>query len=445
MRKGPQFEVLSQEMFIRKETIMSCKQGLRSLLVFAVLSALMSTPAWSAGFSILEQSVPGAGRALAGMTAEIEDPSALYFNAAAPAWFQKGKIIVGSHFLRARAEFEDKGSTAAGEDNGNFGGWSVIPNVYWVQPISSTVSLGLGMSATSGTSTDYNTHWRGKYIALDTEIAVVSINPTISWKVLDCLSIGAGPIIEYADVCLSQALPYGPMTGGLFPDGQLKLQGDSVAFGFAVGALYIPFEGTRLGIGYRSRVTHDLDLDARARQVPGRGIVKDDAQADLELPAMLNFGVQQDITERWTIMADVCWSEWSVMEELKVNFDPKIAGTLGKKSETIDMSWRDCWRVGLGTEYDLNDKWTLRCGVAYDQTPVKDVEHRTPRLPDADRYWLTCGAQYRFSENIAFDFGYIHIFFKDVKMDYADPLGRRVKGDVTGSADILSLAMTYTF
>ena len=423
------------------------KQRLRSLVVFAVMLAAMGTPAWSAGFSILEQSVPGAGRALAGMTADIEDPSALYFNAAAPAWFEKGKIIIGNHFLRAKAEFEDKGSTATGEDNGSFGGWSVIPNIYWVQPVSSTVSVGLGMSATSGTSTGYNTHWRGKYIALDTEIAVVSINPTISWKVLDTLSIGAGPVIEYADVCLSQVVPYSlkPLPGGPYPDGQLKLKGDSVAMGFAIGALYIPVEGTRLGIGYRSRITHDLDLEARVRKVPGVGVVEDDAQADLDLPAMLNLGVQQDLTERWTVMADVCWSEWSVMEELKVNFDPKVAAALGKPSDTVPMDWRNCWRVGLGTEYDLNDKWTVRCGVAYDQTPVEDVEHRTPRLPDADRYWLTCGAQYRYSENITLDLGYVHIFFKDVKMDYRDVLGQTVKGDITGSADIFSMAMTYTF
>ncbi|HQL08530.1 MAG TPA: outer membrane protein transport protein [Lentisphaeria bacterium] len=429
------------------------KQRLRSLVVFAVMLAAMGTPAWSAGFSILEQSIPGAGRALAGMTADIEDPSALYFNAAAPAWFEKGKIIIGNHFLRAKAEFEDKGSTATGEDNGSFGGWSVIPNIYWVQPVSSTVSVGLGMSATSGTSTGYNTHWRGKYIALDTEIAVVSINPTISWKALDTLSIGAGPVIEYADVCLSQVVPYSlkPLPGGPYPDGQLKLKGDSVAMGFAIGALYIPVEGTRLGIGYRSRITHDLDLEARVRgSVPTGARVTDDAQADLDLPAMLNLGVQQDITERWTVMADVCWSEWSVMEELKVNFDPEVAKALGwprgpKNDETIKMNWRDCWRVGLGTEYDLNDKWTVRCGVAYDQTPVEDVEDRTPRLPDADRYWLTCGAQYRYSENITLDLGYVHIFFKDVKMDYRDVLGQTVKGDITGSADIFSMGMTYTF
>jgi long-chain fatty acid transport protein len=421
------------------------KPGFRSLLFAVLLLGFLAGPIWGAGFSILEQSIPGAGRALAGMTAEIRDPSALYFNAAAPAWFDKGKIIVGSHFLRASAKFDDRGSSAPGEDNGNFGGWSVIPNVYWVQPVSNTVSIGLGMSATSGTSTGYNTHWRGKYINLETEIAVISINPVLSWKAHDCLSLGVGPIIEQANVCLSQALPYGPMTGGMFPDGQLKLKGDSVALGFALGALYIPFEGTRIGLGYRSRITHDLDLDARARGVPGVGRVKDDAQADLDLPAMINFGVQQDITKRWSVMTDVCWSEWSVMEELKVNFDPKVAAALGKKSETIDMSWRNCWRVALGTEYELNDKWTVRCGVAYDQTPVKDVEHRTPRLPDADRYWLTCGAQYRYSEKISLDFGYVHIFFKDVKMDYADALGQRVKGDVEGSADIFSMGLTYSF
>ncbi len=43
--------------------------------------------------------------------------------------------------------------------------------------------------------------------------------------------------------------------------------------------------------------------------------------------------------------------------------------------------------MSAGANYWVNDQWKLRCGIAWDQSPVQDAE-RTPRLPDADR----CGS-----------------------------------------------------
>ena len=50
---------------------------------------------------------------------------------------------------------------------------------------------------------------------------------------------------------------------------------------------------------------------------------------------------------------------------------------------TVDQ---DTWRAGVGVGYQVNDSLKLRFGTAYDKSPVQD-EHRTPRLPDADRIW----------------------------------------------------------
>lgn len=412
------------------------------LLLIAALS--LSYCVHGSGFSILEQSVPGIGRALAGMTAETNDPSAIFFNSASPAWFDKPAISLGSHFLRARAFYDDRGSDGySGSNGGNMGGWSAIPNLYVAYPVAEGISLGLGISATSGTSTSYSSDWIGRYLALETEIAVVDINPVIAWKVRDDLSIGVGALVQYADVTLSQAVPFG-FVGA--KDGQMKLEGDSWAAGFTLGALYEPLQGTRFGIGYRSRVTHDLDLDARVRGVPailaGMGLKStSSAKADLRLPAILNFGVQQDINEKLTLMGDVSWTEWSVMKDLTVKFDRPV---LGKSGDSVEMKWKDCWRFAFGGEYKLTDQFTLRAGVAYDKTPVSSSKHRSVRLPDADRYWTSLGLGYQYTENIRFDLGYTHIFFKDVNVVTVTDEGT-LRGKATGSADIFSMGMTYTF
>ncbi len=412
------------------------------MLVIGVLS--LACGSYGAGFSILEQSVSGLGRSLAGMTAETRDPSAIFFNSAAPAWFEKAEISLGTHFLHARAFYDDRGSEGfTGNNGGNMGGWSYIPNMYLVCPVASGVSLGLGMSATSGTSTSYSPYWIGRYLGVETEIAVMDLNPVIAWKVREDLSIGVGGLIEYADVTLSQAVQF-PIPGSA--DGQMKIEGDSLAYGFTLGVLYEPVSGTRLGLGYRSRMTHDLDLNARVRGVPailtGMGLKSaSSAEAELKLPSMINFGIQQDLGEKWTVMADVSWTEWSVMDELTVKFDRPV---LGSKGDTLKMKWDDCWRFAVGCEYKWTEAFTLRCGLAYDQTPVSSKDSRSVRLPEADRYWASAGIGYKLAENIRLDLAYTHIFFETVELVNKTPAGT-LRGKVTGDADIICAAITYMF
>ena len=60
------------------------KNTFKALFAAGLLSAGIG---FGAGFSILEQSVPGMGRSLAGMSADTTDTASLYFNPAASAWW----------------------------------------------------------------------------------------------------------------------------------------------------------------------------------------------------------------------------------------------------------------------------------------------------------------------------------------------------------------------
>src|SRR3546814_20207632 len=39
-------------------------------------------------------------------------------------------------------------------------------------------------------------------------------------------------------------------------------------------------------------------------------------------------------------------------------------------NDELDLRFRDTWRVALGANYKLNHQWTLKGGVAWDQSPV---------------------------------------------------------------------------
>ena len=78
----------------------------------------------------------------------------------------------------------------------------------------------------------------------------------------------------------------------------------------------------------------------------------------------------------------------------------------------LPENFKDTWRFSAGVNYQYNDKTVLRAGVAYDQSPVNDID-RSARLPDNDRTWLTVGGRYKYSTALNFDVGAAYICVKD--------------------------------
>jgi long-chain fatty acid transport protein len=109
--------------------------------------------------------------------------------------------------------------------------------------------------------------------------------------------------------------------------------------------------------------------------------------------------------------------------------------------------------VSIGGLYRIRPKWTLRAGFEYDESPV-DAKDRTPRVPDADRYWFTVGASYEYSESFSFDFAYTYIYISDYSIDDTEvttgavtgvPVGNTLDGRYEGNANILSAQVRWTF
>lgn len=394
------------------------------------------------GFSILEQSTAGLGRALAGMTCDINEPSAVFFNPSLSAWHERPAFNLGGNWLHVSATaHKNSKNTAAGDCGNDGGGWSHVPNFDLVYPVTDKIALGLAFSATSGTATKWNPKWVGRFQSIDTELSVVEATPSISYKILDNLSIGAGLIVQYADI---------EMTRYNYPIGHLKLKGDSYALGYIAGLTYQPFEKTQVGLSYRSRMTQELELEGRLTETPF-GTLRGDADADLDLPAVANFGITQGITDKWEVMMDLSWTKASVFDELSITFDKKSKlgqmayQTTGSYKQTEVMKWKDTWRIAFGTEYKLTDKWTVRCGTAFDRTPATEPELRSSTLPDLNRYWLSAGVSYQWNEHLRFDLSYVRIVFEKGEWRMTLPDGSVASCQLGCSTDIISYALTYTF
>lgn len=446
------------------------KRSMKGNLLAAVAAIAIAAPlpAGAAGYLLKEQSASGQGTSFAGATANgMGDATGLFFNPAALGAIE-GNQAVGvlsgvfpnsktSNARGTRAARLGGGPIVGTSSPGDIGMDAVLPSGYVAYTVSPDVKLGLAITAPWGLSTDYPESWTGRYHGIHSSLLTVNISPTVSYRLMPELTVAGGLQVQYAKARLSQAVDFGsilaatgvPVAPGS-RDGTGEVKGDDWGFGFTAGMLYEPMKGTRFGVSYRSSVFHELDGDGKFEGVPAvpalqASFAGSPARAKVATPDIIAFGAYHELTNSFAVMADAQWTNWSRFKELRIQYrNPLRADTV------TEEYWDDSWFFALGAAYKVNEKLTLRAGVAYDQTPVTD-QHRTPRIPDEDRYWLSIGAGYQITDNIRTEIGYTHIFANKAKIDLRDNLtgSDAFRGNLTAEykahVDIIALQTKITF
>jgi long-chain fatty acid transport protein len=450
------------------------KNGFTVLLWVVILISGGVMNANASGYAIVEQGVRGLGTAYAGAAALAQDPSIIFYNPAGLVRLAGKQVEAGLHYIVPKAEFKNNGSATVlttpltGGDGGDGGEAAFVPNFYYSHQVSDGVVAGIGIHAPFGLATEYDKDWVGRYHAVESRLATININPSMAARMNEKWSVGAGLSIEYAKATLSSKADLGTIRNlppfnqdpynSLLPagtpqgdDGFSEIEGDNWAYGFNIGLLFEPTQGTRFGLAFRSSIHHKLDgevdweYDTTTAQAIGTAIngVDGNANATLNLPETLSLAGYNEFNDKLAIVADVTFTNWDRFDELRIKYGS------GQQDTVVTTEWDDTWRFGLGFIYTPTENCTGRIGCAYDQSPVPSEEYRTPRIPDADRIWIALGAGYKVNRNFEFNLGYTHIFVDDPAVNKPATGEDAIRGNLVGqwdvSVDIVSLNATYIF
>ena len=440
-----------------------------SALALGIAGALAFGQADASGFQLRESSVKNLGRANAGSAVSNGDASVVALNPAAMAGLDRNTVQVDLTAIDLDADFTGGGqhlagtplaSSIQGGNGGDPGDVTLVPAFAAVFPMGdSGLTFGASVGAPFGLKTEYEDGWVGRYQALTSDVKVVDLTLSVSLESQDGYSIGAGLIYERAEAELSKALDFGtalcagsgnplncvtpgfPFRPGQY-DGDINVSGDSTEFGFILGAQVRPSDNLAIGLSHRTEIKHRLDgtvdFDTRGNPLLAAGFPDGPGGAQVTLPSITTLSLRYGVTDNVRVLADFQQTGWDSLDTLEIR---RANGALVGSEE---FDWDETHFFSVGAEFDMSDAFTLRAGVAQDESPTNDA-HRSPRLPDDDRMLYSIGASWNVSDNLTVDAAYQHITIDDPTVNNVSDTGSTLSGSFDGSANLFGISAQYRF
>ncbi len=469
-------------------------------ITFGLAASLcaISGSAYASAFNLWEYNGVAIGNYNAGGAAIAEDASTGFTNPAGLVRLPHAQIVISGDPVLTKSSFKGYAcgglvgpvTTSTGavisnacllsrvrSDDG--GGFGFVPATHVSLPITDRWFAGLSLTGPFGLKTDYGRTKPVKYSATKSEIFSININPNVAFKINDHWSVGAGFDALWLDAVLDQSINLFPQNVTLTPlvppipftvnstmDSQAENHADDWGYGWNAGVLWQRDENTRVGLSYRS---HIVVKPSGTSKLNGPGAVSlrtTRAKTTIDLPGLAMLSGYYKFNPQWAAMATVSYTQWSSIQKIvlknTVTPNPTAPFTVlsgpgqpvpaasftmqinpAINNVTLPQKFRNTWRASAGIDYMPTEKWRVRMGGGFDQTPIK-TKHRTVRLPDANRWALAIGGGYTINEYMRVDAGYEHIWQGDGKINQANSISM-TQGKVHNSGDVLGFQGTLTF
>ena len=146
----------------------------------------------------------------------------------------------------------------------------------------------------------------------------------------------------------------------------------------------------------------------------GGSSFKTETKTKVEFPETASLGFAYRPTKALTIALDFEWVGWSVFDEGTYDFEREIP-EVGFVDITADLDWDDAWRIKLGMDYKVTERFSVRCGYSYLEGQVP--EHSlSPAFPSTDNHNVSIGMGYKINR-WSVDAFYLAEIFEDLTVD----------------------------
>jgi len=386
-----------------------------SMLGVCALLSLVCTPCWAGGLYITETGLTSQGTAHAGALAYANDASAAWYNPAGMTRLSGTEIQASAGVLFGQVEFEqDPGTPVAGGNGGNAALPAPILGFSLAHSFTDRLKGGFALGSISGAGLDYDNSWAGRQQATEVQLIMLTAAPSLAYRLLDWLSVGAQLQISYASLDPFELRAPNPAQSFI------RIDGDTWVFGYSIGALVEISERTRLGVKYQSETELDFsgDLNISGGMVGGTSFSTD---LTIQLPQAVEVSLYHEINDQWAVLGTANWEQWSDFRSIPIS--------TARGSAQIPRGWVDTFKLAGGVHYRLSPLWLLKAGMAYDSSPV-GASQRTADMPMDRQFRYAVGAQYQYSEALSLGGAFEYIDLGKGEINSSQLMGEYDRNDL---------------
>jgi long-chain fatty acid transport protein len=406
---------------------------MKKLLSF-VLFFLVGSTLYAGGYRVAIQGQKQLAMGHTGV-AVISSAESVFFNPAGMSFLDgKMNFSLGVSGIIAETRYENK---EFGDAYNTEAGLGTPFNFYATYKANDWLSFGLGIYTPYGSSVEWEKDWSGSHLVNDIDLQAIFVQPTVAVKISDKFSIGGGPIYVNGAVTLNKNLNRS-LTDIDGNRTNVTLDAKNVtAWGYTLGFMLKPIEKLNIGVNYRSKVIMQVEGgDADFENVPNSlpaDYSDGEFDAELPLPAELTLGLSYEFCDKFLFAFDYNFAKWSEYEALVVEFDNDAGTSVNARN------YKDSETFRFGLQYVATKKFTLRTGVYFDESPVRDG-YFAPETPRNDSVGYTAGLSYNVNDKLSIDLSFLYIHFDEIdnSYDYYYENGQAVPFEGTYKSSVMS-------
>ena len=268
-------------------------------LFLVLAAAAIASGANAEGYQVNNMSAKQTGMGHVGTAMKLNSES-IFFNPAATA-FQTTKFDISAGFtgILSNVHYQSLPTVENGYKSGPIersdNKLSTPIHVYVNYKPIERLSVGLGFFTPNGSSMNWGDNWSGAHLVQEINLAAYTFQPTVSYKLCDRVSIGAGLMITWGNFDLSRSL-LSPTSRRQLIAGTLdpKIAGLETAIGS--GAL----SGEQLA---QAQATLQTLQGAKGYldNTMNQSIVSAKLEGNADVAIGVNAGILWDITDEWSL------------------------------------------------------------------------------------------------------------------------------------------------
>jgi long-chain fatty acid transport protein len=374
----------------------------KNTVAAAVLLGCAAGTASAGGVYIAEES-SGANIGYGGISfnARANDAGTVFANPAGMSRFDEPAALLSGTLLYLKADFSENDDNTVPGKSGNPNELVPLANGAYIRPLNDKWTFGVSAHNYFGLLLNWGSEWTGRYVANQAILIAPQIQPTLSYKVNDAWSVGAGLglTLGYLKDKKSVATP----NPG---DAKFKIRDQDFAVQPNLGVMFEPSENTRFGLRYLFETDLNFNDDPALTDENGNDSGNSDKiQIDMVMPQQIEVSGWQRVSTKWALLADVNWEDWSRFGELHVG----ITGGV-EDSGVVRIATEDTWHVGIGAEYQSTPKLMYTMGASWDSSWQRD-KNRTAMIPIGTVYRIGGGFKYKKTEDMTYGGG-LSLFYE---------------------------------